>query len=171
MFLGVKETSVITTKSLILCWLWWKSCGSGTIPGHSWMIWTPWSLLTFCRFVGMTQKQRCGHHRHCPKAEHSRQVCSIIRVTLIVTPMKCCIMSDHFKAKHYKDCHKEVVVMLHNADWTCDMSNGNYSASWQCTCPYSASVSVILGQTQHSTGSSGNFSPDMVPCGFWLFPS
>lgn len=34
-------------------------------------------------------------------------------------------MSDHFKAKHYKDCHKEVVVMLHNADWTCDMSNGN----------------------------------------------
>ena len=44
------------------------------------------------------------------------------------------------------------------------------ASSWQCIHSYITSYAEFFGKTSNHTGDSAPYSPDLVPCDFWLFP-
>ena len=44
------------------------------------------------------------------------------------------------------------------------------AASWQRACSCITSCAEFFGETSNHSGDSAPYSPDLVPCNFWLFP-
>ena len=49
------------------------------------------------------------------------------------------------------------------------MGNWWLAASWQCAHSRITSHAVFFGETSNNPGDSLPYSPDLVPCNFWLF--